>query len=159
AGPADEQLLSRIRGQVTDLAVDVVVERNAQLEDDVPAQVRAATELAQSRKARVVVWFRHAADGGVTVHVADPADHALWARGVAAFARPARAEAVAWIVGPPLRAPAAGGRIGVPPPPPAPHPTPEPEPVVVEQPAPPAAPPPRGYSFGAAAGWAAVIDG
>ena len=34
-----------------------------------------------------------------------------------------------------------------------------PEPVVVEQPAPPAAPPPRGYSFGAAAGWAAVIDG
>src|SRR5262249_42736872 len=55
--PADDALLRRLRGQASDLTVGLVVERGERLEPDLPAQVRAARDLAGAREARAVVWF------------------------------------------------------------------------------------------------------
>ena len=162
AEPADEVLLARIRGQVNDLAVQLVVERGAHLEADVPAQVEAATQLASSRKARVVVWFRHPDTGGVVVHVADPDENSLLARWIdlgrgGRLESSAHAEAVALMVRLALRALAAGGHIGVTK---TPEPEPEPEPIT-----PPAIvehaeePPQRSWFPVASAGWSAAVTG
>jgi hypothetical protein len=164
--PADEVLLARIRGQVNDLAVQLVVERGARLEADVPAQVEAATQLASTRKARVVVWFRHPETGGVVVHVADPDENSLLARWIdlgrgGRLESSAHAEAVALMVRLALRALAAGGHIGVtktPEPEPGPEPGPEPvasPPAIAEH----AEPPQRSWSPVAAAGWSAAVTG
>jgi hypothetical protein len=165
AEPADEVLLTRIRGQVNDLAVQLVVERGGKLEADVPAQVEAATQLASTRKARVVVWFRHPETGGVVVHVADPDENSLLARWIdlgrgGRLETSAHAEAVALMVRLALRALAAGGHIGVSKKPPEAEP--EEEPAVT---APPPAialhaePPARTWIPSAAAGWSAAVTG
>ena len=166
AEPADEVLLTRIRGQVNDLAVQLVVERGAHLEADVPAQVEAATQLASSRKARVVVWFRHPETGGVVVHVADPDENSLLARWIdlgrgGRLESSAHAEAVALIVRLALRALAAGGHIGVTR---TPEPEPEPEPVTTSPQVEPLSQltgeaPARSWFPVAAAGWSAAITG
>ena len=162
AEPADEVLLARIRGQVNDLGVQLVVERGARLEADVPAQVEAATALASSRNARVVVWFRHPDSGGVVVHMADPEESSMLARwidlGHGRLEASTHAEAVALIVRLALRALAAGGHIGVTKTPQAHEPE---EAAAVEPPAivEPAPPRERAWAPVASAGWGAVVTG
>src|SRR5205085_9409522 len=97
---SDDALLRRIRGQTSDLTVELVALRSERLESGLPAQVRAARELASAHEARAVVWFRHLEGGAVVVHVAQPDERALLVRWVdagdgALLNRSARAEAVA----------------------------------------------------------------
>jgi hypothetical protein len=79
----DEDILSRLRGHVSDLAVDLVVEPG-ELERKERKRRGAAARLARRAEARAVVWFTPLKPGGYRVHVADVERHQLLEKDVAA---------------------------------------------------------------------------
>ena len=168
--PDDAALLRRLRGQASDLGVDLFVEPGP-LEPRLAAQLTSAAALAQARGALAVVWFLHAGPREVVVLVDVPASGRVLVRRVAAEGRratdrSAMLEATAVIVRGALRALAAGGRIGIaaeaavrqledrePPPAAVAPPPPTPRPAV--------APPARRTQLGwrTAVGWQVAADG
>jgi hypothetical protein len=124
---SEPPLVERIRGQCSDLDLEIILYRSPRVSGD----VGAVTEIAEQRRAAVVVWSSredpHA--DRLTVHVADPAHHRLLSRevgsgGVAEDPSSATLEAAALVIREALRAIAAGEPIGeeappAPPPPPA----------------------------------------
>lgn len=162
---SDREILERVRGQVADLDVDLIVV------DDHPARPRRGREdagaLGRQRDADIVIWFRARA-ASTSVYIADLTNDRLLVRevdhdGDTALARSAALEAAAIVVRSSVRALAAGGTIGVSEPVLArPPPAPEPKPTaVVAAPTPPAAPPPaRSWRAFAAVGYnGAFTDG
>lgn len=158
AAKGDAELVTRVRGQTSDLDVSVSVEHAGSLEPTLAAQLAAAERLATGSGARAVVWFRRLDDGAEIAYVAEPARRTVFARRIRAMTkaqggRSAQSEAVALTVRDALQALAAGGHIGVTVPRPAP---------AKPKSAPPAPPPPPRSTplrWSASVGWQAVFDG
>lgn len=156
----DTELVTRVRGQTSDLAVSVSVSHAGRLEATLAEQLAAAERLAADRGARVVVWFRRLESGAEIAYVAEPARRTVFARRIRAMTkaqggRSAQFEAVSLTVRSALQALAAGGHIGVTVPRPAPapvKPAPVPRPV-----APHAKPSPLRWT--GSVGWQTVLDG
>ncbi len=113
AEPRDAEVARRLRGQTSDLDVELVTVRAPAPQGD----SSEAARLAEAEGARVVIWFEHAADV-IVVHVVDPRTRSELLRdvtsaGSGAAAESARAEAAALVARGALRALARGGRIGV----------------------------------------------
>lgn len=113
AEPRDAEVARRLRGQTSDLDVELVTVRAPAPQGD----SAEAARLAEAEGARVVIWFEHAADV-IVVHVVDPRTRSELLRdvtsaGSGAAAESARAEAAALVARGALRALARGGRIGV----------------------------------------------
>jgi len=149
AGPMDETLERRIRGQLSDLPWTLTRDPSP------PPPIQDV--LAQS-ESRVVVWVS-ATETGAVLHLLDRDERRLLAR---VFDRPTGEahpdstlyESIAVSLRSSLRALSAGGTIGVEVPEPEPPPEPEPEPVV-EPP-----PEPESESFVAlGVGWWGALDG
>ncbi len=103
--------VARLRGQVADLKVELIVAPGA-VEPGLDAQLATAARLARTRGARVVVWFV-ARGRGLAVAIATPADHRLFVREIPAADASAVAEAAAVAARGALRAIGEGGTIGV----------------------------------------------
>ena len=115
AEPRDAEVARRLRGQTSDLDVELVTVHAPAPESEVGGA--EAARLAEAEGARVVIWFEHAADV-IVVHVVDPRTRSELLRdvtsaGSGAAAESARAEAAALVARGALRALARGGRIGV----------------------------------------------
>ncbi|MCC6994240.1 MAG: hypothetical protein IT370_06380 [Deltaproteobacteria bacterium] len=113
AEPRDAEVARRLRGQTSDLDVELVSVRAPAPQGDRADVAR----LAEVEGARVVIWFEHAADV-IVVHLVDPRTRSELLRdvtsaGSGAAAESARAEAAALVARGALRALARGGRIGV----------------------------------------------
>ena len=103
--------VSRLRGQLADLEVDVRMAPGA-LEPTLDAQLATAAHLAEAEGARAVVWFvPHGR--GIAVAIATPADHRLFVREIPAADASAVAEAAAIAARGAVRAILLGGTIGV----------------------------------------------
>jgi hypothetical protein len=162
-GDADAEIVTRVEGQVADLAAELERDRSLMPSSPLPVQLVTARRLARAHTADVVVWFVRA-DGDVIVHVTDARGSRVLVRRVessdGAMAESAASEAAAVIVRTAIRGLAAGGEIGIEvkpePPPPAPAPTPTPTPT-----------PARDDDLGgvrplrpsATIGWTSVYDG
>ncbi len=82
AGGDDADVLERLRGHVSDLAVELVVVKG-ELEARERARRAAASRLARRESVRAVVWFTPLRKGGFRVHVADVERKQLLERDVA----------------------------------------------------------------------------
>jgi hypothetical protein len=111
-GAEDEAIARRVRGQTSDLDVDLTVVEG-RLEPTLAAQVEAAGALAEEQGARVIVWFDEGGGGTLLVHVAAPASGRVLVRRIPSGGRSASRETAAVVVRSALRALAAGGEIGV----------------------------------------------
>ncbi|WP_146210083.1 hypothetical protein [Vitiosangium sp. GDMCC 1.1324] len=163
SSPGDEDLASRILGQVSDLPVVLRVSPGPSLGGNDGEQWRTAVELAESLQARVVLWFDREPEA-IVLHLAEPATRRLFVRRIQSderretLGRSASAEAAALVVRSALKALEAGSQLGepvVPEPRVEPVVTPPPPPVVVPPPEPPA--PTEGWQLGV--GWQAAVDG
>lgn len=161
-GALDAALLERIRGQTSDLEVELVVEAAVPIPTDQASQLRTARQLSLREDARVVLWLTRRDDGTGpwVLTVALPGEERLLERELepspaaapapADGARSATLEAAALVVRESAQALALGETIGAPatgrfadlppasePPPPSPPPPP-PEPSPAAEPALPA---------------------
>jgi len=110
-GPGDSLPVSRLRGQLADLDVDVTIARGA-VEPVLGVQLAAAARLAARYEARAVVWFV-ARDEGLAVAIATPGDRRLFVREIPAANPSAVAEAAAVAARGAIRAIQEGGTIGI----------------------------------------------
>jgi hypothetical protein len=114
-GAGDRELLQRVHGQASDLAVDLEEVQTWPLEPGVAEQLRVAVALAEKSAASVVFWFA-AERGQLLVFVAEPRQSKLFARAIDGSGAPpssAALESAALVVRSALQAFAAGGTIGV----------------------------------------------
>lgn len=151
-GSAEDLAVKRLRGQVTDLDVELSPVPGA-IEPTLDAQLATAARLADANGARVVVWFVARTGGSGAVAIATPADHRLFVRELPRADPSALAEAEAVAARGALQAIAAGGSIGITVEPPA-----ETAPVI--EPVSPAAraSPSAGLALEAALGWQTALD-
>jgi hypothetical protein len=103
--------IARLRGQLADLEIELTIVPG-RVEPALDAQLVAASRLAASRGARVVVWFV-ARGEGLAVAIATPGDRRLFVREIPAADASAVAEAAAVSARGALRAIGQGGTIGV----------------------------------------------
>jgi hypothetical protein len=139
ASPADRELLSRVRGQASDLDVEIIDAPTDSLEGAVGEQLRASAAIADVHAATVVFWFSFERSAStLLVFVAEPKAGRLFVRSIEGQTSPPTAsatrpssfalEAAALVVRTALQAFAAGGTIGIhwravdSAPPPPPHP-------------------------------------
>ena len=115
SAPEDAELVTRVRGQLSDLAVALRVRPAPAPGASFEAQWRAAEALAHADAARVVLWFSRA-PGVLSVHLADLAEQRLLVRELPVApgrrGRSAAAEAAALIVRSALSALAEGIPVG-----------------------------------------------
>ncbi len=172
AGTPVDAFVERIRGQVSDLPIDV---RTVELDARADERARAALRRGREEGAIAVVWLEPIERGGLLVCITASESGELLVRRLDAPADRAdtttseRLETAAVVVRATLEALLETGRIGAPSSPPAPGVEPSPPPEGVSPPSarpPPTAPGPasqvgRSPSFTsrAALGWLAVIDG
>jgi hypothetical protein len=156
AAPADRPLYERVRGQASDLELELVPLDASALEETLPAQLAKARELGSAAQAQVVVWFTRELER-LEVVVADLAAERVLVRaierGEGELAGSAQDEAAALVVRSALKASLMGAALGTPEPelaPPEPEPTPPPA-VVAPPPVsePVAAPPAPRFRLGA----------
>lgn len=153
-GPRDATILTRLRGQLTDVesvALDVDPAAGG-IEPTLEAQLAEAEHLSSVHDARVVVWFI-AHGKKLAVAIATPRDHRLFVREIPPAAESAMAEAAAIAVRSAVRSIALGGTIGVEV---NPAPVVEPPPTPIE----PSPPPTRHVTteLGASLGWQVALD-
>lgn len=120
-GEADRRILSRVRGQLSDVPVSLETETGAGLETGFTAQLQRASELAADDHT-VVVWFRFERTGKqrqqVLVHIAMPHLERVFTRRLDATTAGTNLdsgllESTALVVRGAIKALAEGGRIGV----------------------------------------------
>lgn len=177
SSPEDEELVGRIRGQVSDLPVKLLVRPGPSPGATPEQQWSAAEALVPDGSARVVLWFSYPPEE-LSVHLADLTSRRLLVRGVPVDARrghagrSAAAEAAALIVRSALSALAEGVLVGEPVADPLPTRSQALEPLaslslalppVYSEPLPPAPPPPatppRSSAWVLDVGWQGAMDG
>ncbi|HEY2515514.1 MAG TPA: hypothetical protein VGI39_31820 [Polyangiaceae bacterium] len=166
--PVARALTQRVRGQTSDLDVELVEVESPPLEARTADEVATAAALAHRLEARVVLWF-DAAPSGLTLFFSVPEERRTLLRTMEGEATgsssSATFEASALVVRSVLRALAQGGSIGVtlarpldepaPPPAPLPPPSPPPEPPKLANPLPGAV-----WGLDLSAGWRGIlVDG
>lgn len=161
ASDADRALLARVRGQTSDLDVDLVEAPQAAAPASLAEQVKVADGLTRAGGARVAAWFElPPRDGRAVVYVSETTSGRVFARvlggdaGRAAGPDTALLEEAAVVLRGALRALASGAVIGI-------HreellPKPPPRPAVVARPA---VPPSPDAGVFVAAGWQTALDG
>ncbi|WP_342376526.1 hypothetical protein NVS55_35135 [Myxococcus stipitatus] len=113
----DGALLERVRGQSSDLPVELRAMPGPSLEGSPQAQWRSVVELAGAHQARAVLWFQRSGPE-LRIHFAQPASRHLFVRTARLEGAPgalewsAGAEAVALVVRSALRAVEAGQPLG-----------------------------------------------
>ncbi|WP_338863488.1 hypothetical protein [Myxococcus stipitatus] len=113
----DGALLERVRGQSSDLPVELRAMPGPSLEGPPQAQWRSIEELAGAHQARAVLWFQRSGPD-VRIHFAQPSSRHLFVRTARLEGAPgalewsAGAEAVALVVRSALRAVEAGRPLG-----------------------------------------------
>ncbi|MFY1828899.1 hypothetical protein ACN47A_23470 [Myxococcus fulvus] len=117
ASEEDGALLERVRGQSSDLPVELRAMPGPSLEGPPQDQWRSAVALADAHQARAVLWFQRTGSE-LRVHFAEPGSRHLFVRTAKLEGRPgalewsAGAEAVALVVRSALRAVEAGAPLG-----------------------------------------------
>lgn len=114
AGAADRALLPRVRGQLSDVSVELIAVETPPLEQTFAEQVQAAHALAAERSGDVVLWFA-SSEAGFLVHVATPGNERILTRRLADGGKidSGLMEKTALAVRSAVTALAAGGGIGV----------------------------------------------
>ena len=119
SSPEDEELVGRVRGQLSDLPVVLRVRPAPAPGPSAEEQWRSAEALAAQEQARVVLWFDRPVDG-LSIHLADLSTQRLLVRTVPLDARQGRkgrsaaAEAAALVVRSALGALLEGVAVGTP---------------------------------------------
>jgi hypothetical protein len=166
-GAGQERLSQRVRGQLSDLPVRLVVVNEPGTEAPLGAQLEAADALARRQGARAVVWFApldpQAPRAGLLVVVAEAARGRVLIRRIEAGAAAgdgdsATLEAAALVVRTALRGLSEGAEIGLTRAEVAPAPPPPPPAAKTAAPAAPPQPASRGRLL-AAVGWHLTYDG
>ncbi|NTX34307.1 hypothetical protein HUA78_07650 [Myxococcus sp. CA033] len=117
ASEEDGALLERVRGQSSDLPVELRAMPGPSMEGSPQAQWRSVVELADVHQARAVLWFQRSGSE-LRVHFAEPGSRHLFVRTARLEGQPgalewsAGAEAVALVVRSALRAVEAGTPLG-----------------------------------------------
>ena len=118
AAPEDRGLLTRVRGQTSDLETQVVAVDAAPLDVGFDAQLATARTLAQAQAAPLAIWFARSGPR-LVVYVADLASGRVLARGIdqgeGAHDASAQGEAAALVVRSAVRASLAGAALNTPP--------------------------------------------
>lgn len=159
-----DAVVERIRGQVSDLPVDI---RSVELE---PPAADTALQRGRDDAALAVVWLEPLPDGTIVLHVAASRTGEVLDRRLEPSAQPAsaalseRLETAAVVVRATLEALLATGRISSPPPPvdvPAPSAAPPPPTTTTPKQVPSPLPPPTRdrVRFRMGLGWLVVVDG